>query len=157
MVLFDVAIFLCNRFSIMFCITVSTRIFFHFTLLSTDLEIQHSLPRSMTRLLNSTRLPLRWIQEIASITRIEGEGVNGVIFLLFIVHLLHALTALLYELFYPIFGSACYVGKKEWDSAIVDAKECIKVDPTFIKGYYRLASAQLEKNEFEDIEEAAYF
>lgn len=59
------------------------------------------------------------------------------------------LTALLYELFYPIFDSACYGGKKEWDSAIVDAKECIKVDPTFIKGYYRLASAQLEKNEFD--------
>lgn len=63
----------------------------------------------------------------------------------FLYSTLHAL--MLY--YYPIFDSACYGGKREWDSAIVDAKECIKVDPTFIKGYYRLASAQLEKNEFD--------
>lgn len=46
-------------------------------------------------------------------------------------------------------SSACYGGKKEWDSAAKDAKECIKVDPTFIKGYYRLANAQLEQDEFD--------
>jgi len=45
--------------------------------------------------------------------------------------------------------SACYGGKKEWASAAKDAKECIKINPTFIKGYYRLANAQSEQNEFE--------
>ncbi|KAL3759321.1 hypothetical protein ACHAWU_006960 [Discostella pseudostelligera] len=45
--------------------------------------------------------------------------------------------------------SACYGGKKDWASAAQDAKECIKVNPTFIKGYYRLANAQLEQNEFD--------
>eukprot|EP00584_Thalassiosira_punctigera_P006780 CAMPEP_0172543086 /NCGR_PEP_ID=MMETSP1067-20121228/13562_1 /TAXON_ID=265564 ORGANISM="Thalassiosira punctigera, Strain Tpunct2005C2" /NCGR_SAMPLE_ID=MMETSP1067 /ASSEMBLY_ACC=CAM_ASM_000444 /LENGTH=269 /DNA_ID=CAMNT_0013329425 /DNA_START=157 /DNA_END=966 /DNA_ORIENTATION=- len=45
--------------------------------------------------------------------------------------------------------SACYGGKKEWAVAARDAKECIKVNPSFIKGYYRLASAQSEQNEFE--------
>ena len=49
----------------------------------------------------------------------------------------------------PDFVSACYGGKKEWGSAAKDAKDCIKVDPTFIKGYYRLANAQLEQNEFD--------
>ncbi|KAL9189769.1 hypothetical protein ACHAXT_009444 [Thalassiosira profunda] len=45
--------------------------------------------------------------------------------------------------------SACYGGKQEWASAAKDAKECIKVDPSFIKGYYRLANAQSEQNEFD--------
>lgn len=45
--------------------------------------------------------------------------------------------------------SACYGGKKDWASSAQDAKECIKVNPSFIKGYYRLANAQLEKNEFD--------
>ncbi|KAL3805332.1 hypothetical protein HJC23_009039 [Cyclotella cryptica] len=45
--------------------------------------------------------------------------------------------------------SACYGGKKDWASAAADAKECIKVNPTFIKGYYRLASAQSELQEFD--------
>ncbi|KAL7525753.1 hypothetical protein ACHAXR_001142 [Thalassiosira sp. AJA248-18] len=45
--------------------------------------------------------------------------------------------------------SACYGGKKEWASAAKDAKECIKFNPTFIKGYYRLANAQSEQNEFD--------
>mmetsp|Transcript_20038 Transcript_20038/g.22906 ORF Transcript_20038/g.22906 Transcript_20038/m.22906 type:complete len:263 (+) Transcript_20038:91-879(+) len=40
--------------------------------------------------------------------------------------------------------SACYAGKKEWSAAAEDAKECMKLDPTFIKGYYRLATAQIE-------------
>jgi stress-induced-phosphoprotein 1 len=40
--------------------------------------------------------------------------------------------------------SASYASKKEWELAITDAKECIKLDPTFIKGYYRLATAQIE-------------
>lgn len=30
-----------------------------------------------------------------------------------------------------------------WDRAREDAKECIRLDPTFVKGYYRLATAQM--------------
>ena len=45
-------------------------------------------------------------------------------------------------------SSACYGGKKDWASAATDAKECIKINPTFIKGYYRLATAQSEQQEF---------
>lgn len=45
--------------------------------------------------------------------------------------------------------SACYGGKKDWASAANDAKECIKTNPSFIKGYYRLANAQSEQNEFD--------
>ena len=50
---------------------------------------------------------------------------------------------------YHYYFSACYGGKKEWASAAKDAKECIKVNPSFIKGYYRLANAQSEQSEFE--------
>ena len=45
--------------------------------------------------------------------------------------------------------SASYAGKRKWDEAISDAKECIKLNPSFIKGYYRLSSAQIEKNELD--------
>lgn len=45
--------------------------------------------------------------------------------------------------------SACYAGKKEWTAAAEDAKVCIKIDPTFIKGYYRLANAQIELEELD--------
>jgi tetratricopeptide (TPR) repeat protein len=40
--------------------------------------------------------------------------------------------------------SACYASQTKWQLAANDAKECIKLDPTFIKGYYRLATAQTE-------------
>ena len=45
--------------------------------------------------------------------------------------------------------SASYAGKRKWDEAISDAKECIKLNPTFIKGYYRLASAQIENSDLD--------
>ena len=45
--------------------------------------------------------------------------------------------------------SACYGGKKDWELAAKDAKDCIKVNPSFIKGYYRLANAQSEQDEFD--------
>mmetsp|Transcript_562 Transcript_562/g.866 ORF Transcript_562/g.866 Transcript_562/m.866 type:complete len:262 (+) Transcript_562:59-844(+) len=45
--------------------------------------------------------------------------------------------------------SACYAGKKEWTAASEDAKSCIKLDPTFIKGYYRLANALIEIEELD--------
>jgi len=40
--------------------------------------------------------------------------------------------------------SASYASKKQYTEAIADAKQCIKLNPSFIKGYYRLAMAQLE-------------
>ena len=46
-------------------------------------------------------------------------------------------------------NSASHAGKRKWDEAINDAKECIKLNPSFIKGYYRLSSAQIEKNELD--------
>lgn len=45
--------------------------------------------------------------------------------------------------------SASYAGLKDWESAATDAKECIRLDPNFIKGYYRLALAQIELNDYE--------
>lgn len=45
--------------------------------------------------------------------------------------------------------SASYAGLKEWGKAVEDAKDCIRLDPQFVKGYYRLATAQLELEEFD--------
>lgn len=43
--------------------------------------------------------------------------------------------------------SASYASVKKYTEAISDAKQCIRHDLTFIKGYYRLASAQLENGD----------
>jgi len=40
--------------------------------------------------------------------------------------------------------SASHGGKGDWADAATDAKECIKLNPSFVKGYYRLATAQTE-------------
>lgn len=48
--------------------------------------------------------------------------------------------------------SASHAGLQEWESAIKDAKECIRLNPEFIKGYYRLASAQLESKDYDAAE-----
>mmetsp|Transcript_11413 Transcript_11413/g.17124 ORF Transcript_11413/g.17124 Transcript_11413/m.17124 type:complete len:259 (-) Transcript_11413:140-916(-) len=45
--------------------------------------------------------------------------------------------------------SASYASKKQYTEAINDAKQCIKLEPSFIKGYYRLASAQIEMNDLD--------
>jgi stress-induced-phosphoprotein 1 len=45
--------------------------------------------------------------------------------------------------------SASYGGLGQWDKACTDAKECIRLNPTFIKGYYRLANAQMELKEYD--------
>jgi stress-induced-phosphoprotein 1 len=45
--------------------------------------------------------------------------------------------------------SASYAGLQEWEKAVDDAKECIRLDPEFIKGYYRLATAQLESKDYD--------
>ena len=45
--------------------------------------------------------------------------------------------------------SASYAGLKDWNSAVKDAKQCIQLNPQFVKGYYRLATAQLELEEYD--------
>jgi len=44
--------------------------------------------------------------------------------------------------------AAVYLEQQDWDKAEADAKECIRIDPTFIKGFFRLARAQDGKNDF---------
>ena len=41
---------------------------------------------------------------------------------------------------------------KDWQKAFDDALSSISKDPKFIKGYYRLASAQTELGRFDDAE-----
>jgi len=38
--------------------------------------------------------------------------------------------------------AACYAGLNDWSNSARDAENCIRVNKTFIKGYYRLALAQ---------------
>jgi chaperonin cofactor prefoldin len=45
--------------------------------------------------------------------------------------------------------SASYAGLADWNKAVEDAKECIRLSPEFVKGYYRLATAQLELKEYD--------
>eukprot|EP00977_Amphora_coffeiformis_P029135 scaffold38992_cov176-Amphora_coffeaeformis.AAC.2 len=45
--------------------------------------------------------------------------------------------------------SASYAGIGKWEKSAEDAKETIRLDPTFLKGYYRLATAQIELKEFD--------
>lgn len=45
--------------------------------------------------------------------------------------------------------SAAYAVKGDWNAAANDAQECVNINPSFFKGYYRLARAQLEQKEFE--------
>eukprot|EP00521_Asterionellopsis_glacialis_P018439 CAMPEP_0195294356 /NCGR_PEP_ID=MMETSP0707-20130614/14744_1 /TAXON_ID=33640 /ORGANISM="Asterionellopsis glacialis, Strain CCMP134" /LENGTH=266 /DNA_ID=CAMNT_0040355301 /DNA_START=9 /DNA_END=809 /DNA_ORIENTATION=- len=45
--------------------------------------------------------------------------------------------------------SASYAGKNDWKAAIEDAKECIRLEPSFIKGYYRLANALIESKDWD--------
>lgn len=42
--------------------------------------------------------------------------------------------------------SASYAGLEQWEAATEDAKECIRLDPSFVKGYYRLAVAQIAQS-----------
>lgn len=48
--------------------------------------------------------------------------------------------------------SASHSGLQEWDQAIKDSKECIRLKPEFIKGYYRLATAQMETKSYDAAE-----
>jgi len=40
--------------------------------------------------------------------------------------------------------SACYAAEKDFAGSMKDAQMCVKIEPSFAKGYYRLAVAQLE-------------
>ena len=46
--------------------------------------------------------------------------------------------------------SACYFSLKQYQKAFEDALLCVSKDPKFIKGYYRLSSAQTELQLFDD-------
>jgi len=46
--------------------------------------------------------------------------------------------------------SACHGSQSNWKSAASDASECVRLDPTFTKGYYRLVTAQLELQDLEN-------
>mmetsp|Transcript_30969 Transcript_30969/g.52349 ORF Transcript_30969/g.52349 Transcript_30969/m.52349 type:complete len:259 (-) Transcript_30969:252-1028(-) len=48
--------------------------------------------------------------------------------------------------------SACHASLKDWQLAHDDALVSISKDPKFIKGYYRLASAQIEMQKYDDAE-----
>lgn len=45
--------------------------------------------------------------------------------------------------------SASYGGKGSWLLASNDAKECIRLNPSFIKGYYRLATSLIELKDYD--------
>lgn len=45
--------------------------------------------------------------------------------------------------------SASYAGLEMWEQARDDAKQCITVDKSFVKGYFRMATAQKNLGELE--------
>jgi chaperonin cofactor prefoldin len=45
--------------------------------------------------------------------------------------------------------SACHGAKGDWASAAEDATVCLRKDPGFLKGYYRLTLAQMEMKEYD--------
>ncbi|GMH83209.1 hypothetical protein TrST_g5129 [Triparma strigata] len=46
--------------------------------------------------------------------------------------------------------AACYAAKGDWDASKSDATECVKLSPSFVKGYYRLTQANLELSLFDE-------
>lgn len=48
--------------------------------------------------------------------------------------------------------SACYSALKNWQKSFEDALVCVSKDSKFIKGYYRLSTAQTELGMFDDAE-----
>lgn len=46
--------------------------------------------------------------------------------------------------------SACFTSLRRFDAAIKDARECIKLAPTFIKGHSRLAQALFKQGKLDD-------
>jgi len=49
--------------------------------------------------------------------------------------------------------SACYSNLKNWDLCIEDAKKCISLNASFVKGYFRLATAQIELGQLDEANE----
>ena len=49
-----------------------------------------------------------------------------------------------------LFGSACYASLSSWDQALKDALACVAKDPNFMKGYSRLATAQIGLKKYEE-------
>lgn len=45
--------------------------------------------------------------------------------------------------------SACHFSLKDFEKAADDAKQCIKLNPAFLKGYYRLAQALMEQEDWD--------
>lgn len=48
--------------------------------------------------------------------------------------------------------SAAHSGKADFSNAEADAKQCVTINPQFVKGWYRLAAAQKELSHFKDCE-----
>ena len=44
--------------------------------------------------------------------------------------------------------SLCHAELKNYVESAKDAEQCIKLEPTFLKGYHRLANAQVEMGDF---------
>ncbi len=55
-------------------------------------------------------------------------------------------------LYLILFWSACYAFQKKWDLVLQDAVLCLSRDPKSVKGYYRLAQAQIELSQLDDAE-----
>ncbi len=49
-------------------------------------------------------------------------------------------------------SSACHASLKDWQKSLEDALLSVSKDPKYIKGYYRLSSAQAELQLFDDAE-----
>lgn len=46
--------------------------------------------------------------------------------------------------------SAVYLAQEDWEKAEADAKKCIEIDEVFVKGYFRLARAQMEQSKYDE-------
>jgi tetratricopeptide (TPR) repeat protein len=49
-----------------------------------------------------------------------------------------------------VFHSACYAFLSKWQLALEDALICVAKDPNFFNGYFRLSSACIELQKYED-------
>jgi len=50
--------------------------------------------------------------------------------------------------------SACYAALEEWEKAAEDGKQCILVDKSFVKGYFRLALALQSQQNYDGAQDA---
>jgi tetratricopeptide (TPR) repeat protein len=54
-----------------------------------------------------------------------------------------------------MYVSAVYLAKEEWDKAEKDALKCTEINDSFVKGFYRLATAQMEQKKYDEAMETA--